>query len=313
MDTLEVSGRKTMTDNKYRILVTGASSGFGKLTAITLARAGYRVFAGMRDPQGKNAAAKDELVAQGNGHGGSVDVVDLDVTSDASVDAAVASMASKLGGIDVVVNNAGVSATGISEAFTVDQTRALYEVNVFGVQRVNRAVLPIMRRGNGGLLVHVSSSIGRIVMPLFSVYISSKFALEALAEGYRYELAPSGIESVLVEPGAFPTKLVANMLFPADKDRAAAYPALQPVLNGLMGMLEAQASGPNAPNPQDVADAISRLVAMAPGTRPIRTSVDGQMGPVVEGINRFLEQVQAQALGAMGMSALLTPNVSRKD
>lgn len=297
-----------MTEKKYRILITGTSSGFGKLTAETLARAGHHVFAGMRDPKGKNAAAAGDLAAKG----GTLEVVDLDVTSDASVDAAVALMDNKAGGIDIVVNNAGVAGTGMIESFTVEQARAMYEVNVLGVHRLNRAVLPIMRRGNSGLLIHVTSTIGRFVMPFLGIYISTKFALEALAEGYRYELAPSGIESVIVEPGSYPTNITSNMISPADNARADAYPALQPALQGMLAMFSSMANNPNAPNPQDVADAILRVVEMAPGARPIRTIVDAQTGPLVERLNTLQAEIQTMAFGGMGMSALLTPNVQGK-
>lgn len=294
-----------MANRTDRILVTGASSGFGKLTAETLARSGHRVFAGMRDPNGKNAAARDDLLSKG----GSLEVLELDVTSDASVDAAIALMDGRAGGIDVVVNNAGIAGIGMIESFTVEQARAMYEVNVLGVHRLNRAVLPIMRRGNRGLLIHVTSTIGRVVMPFLAIYVSTKFALEALAEGYRYELAPSGIESVIVEPGTYPTKIATNMMSPADPARAEAYPALAPGLQGLIGMLESIGNNPNAPNPQDVADAILRLVEMPTGKRPIRTIVDAQMGPLVENLNRMTDQIQAQAMGGMGMSGLLTPAI----
>ncbi len=297
-----------MTDRKNRILVTGTSSGFGKLTAETLARAGHRVFAGMRDPNGKNAGARDEMLAKG----GAIEVIDLDVTSDASVDAAVALMDGRAGGIDVVVNNAGIAGLGMIESFTVEQARAMYEVNVLGVHRLNRAVLPIMRRGNRGLLIHVTSTIGRFVLPYLAIYVSTKFALEALAEGYRYELAPSGMESVIVEPGTYPTKIATNMVVPADPARAEAYPALLPGLQGFQGMLEALGNNPNAPNPQEVADAILRLVEMPAGKRPLRTIVDAQTGPLIEGLNRMTDQIQAQAFGGMGMSALLTPAVVDK-
>lgn len=297
-----------MTDRKNRILVTGTSSGFGKLTAETLARAGHRVFAGMRDPNGKNAGARDEMLAKG----GAIEVIDLDVTSDASVDAAVALMDGRAGGIDVVVNNAGIAGLGMIESFTVEQARAMYEVNVLGVHRLNRAVLPIMRRGNSGLLIHVTSTIGRFVLPYLAIYVSTKFALEALAEGYRYELAPSGMESVIVEPGTYPTKIATNMVAPADPARAEAYPALLPGLQGFQGMLEALGNNPNAPNPQEVADAILRLVEMPAGKRPLRTIVDAQTGPLIEGLNRMTDQIQAQAFGGMGMSALLTPAIVDK-
>ncbi|HRI66731.1 MAG TPA: SDR family NAD(P)-dependent oxidoreductase, partial [Polyangium sp.] len=128
--------------NEYRILITGASSGFGKLTAESLAREGHRVFAGMRDPEGRNAGSRAELMAKG----GSLEVVDLDVTNDASVEKAVAWVEQQAGGLDVVINNAGIAGMGLTESFTPEQARAMFEVNVVGVQRVNRAALPLMRR-----------------------------------------------------------------------------------------------------------------------------------------------------------------------
>ncbi len=311
MGALGLSGWGEMM-HKYRILITGTSSGFGKLTAETLASAGHCVFAGMRDPSGKNAAASADLIAKGNGHGGSLEVVNLDVTSDAYVDAAVAFVDGRAGGLDILINNAGIAGMGMIESFTVEQARAIFEVNVLGVHRMNRAVLPLMRREKSGLLVHVSSTFGRFVVPFLATYVSSKFALEALAEGYRYELAPSGIESVIVEPGSYPTKITANMLAPADPGRANAYPEQQPRVAGLLGMFAAVANNPNAPNPQDVADAILRLVEMAPGTRPLRTAVDAQANPLLEGLNRLTDQIQAQAFGGMGMSDLLTTKVTHQ-
>ncbi len=300
-----------MTD-RYRILVTGASSGFGKLTARTLARAGHRVFAGMRDPEGRNAQASADLVAETADCRGSINVVNLDVTDDASVDDVVALVEHQAGGLDVVVNNAGVAAMGMVETFTVDQARSLFEINVLGVHRVNRAVLPVMRKGNGGLLVHVSSVLGRYVIPFLGIYTATKFALEALAETYRYELAPLGIESVLVQPGTFPTKIMPNMLQPADKTRGAAYGSLEERLAGMRAALDALPSNEHAPNPQDVADAILRIVSAPPGSRPARTAVDPQGGAFVNAVNQASAGVQEQLLGAMGMSDLLTPSIPRR-
>jgi NAD(P)-dependent dehydrogenase (short-subunit alcohol dehydrogenase family) len=145
----------------YRILVTGASSGFGRLASQTLARAGHRVFAGMRDPHGRNAKAAAGLLASVGDSSGSIEVVALDVTADDVVDAAVALIKSSAGGLDVVINNAGIAAMGMLETFTAEQAAMLFQTNVIGVHRVNRAVLPLMRQANGGLLIHVSSVLGR--------------------------------------------------------------------------------------------------------------------------------------------------------
>lgn len=289
-------------DRGYRILVTGASSGFGKLTAETLARGGHRVFAGMRDPAERNAKARAELLDKS----GSIDVVDLDITDDAKVAGALKHIESAAGGLDVVVNNAGIAAMGLTEAFTADQARALFDVNVVGMLRVNRAALPLLRQSPAGLIIHLSSTLGRYVMPFLGLYTASKFAVEALAEAYRYELAPLGIESVIVQPGTFPTPMLGNLEKPADPERNAAYGSQNDIIAGMAKGLAAMAESPNAPNPQDVADAILALVNMPAGSRPARTLVDRQgVGPAVEGLNRNAADVQAQIFGAMGLSHLL--------
>lgn len=289
----------------YRILVTGASSGFGRLASQTLARAGHRVFAGMRDPHGRNAKAAAGLLASVGDSSGSIEVVALDVTADDVVDAAVALIKSSAGGLDVVINNAGIAAMGMLETFTAEQAAMLFQTNVIGVHRVNRAVLPLMRQANGGLLIHVSSVLGRYVIPFLGIYTASKFALEALAETYHYELAPLGIESVLVQPGTFPTNIMASMLTAADNARAAAYGALEDRHRGMLAMLEALPDNEHAPDPQQVADVILRIVSLPPGSRPLRTAVDPQGTAFVDAVNQASASVQAQLFGAMGMSDLL--------
>lgn len=290
-----------MSDNKLRILITGTSSGFGKLAAETLARAGHDVYAGMRNPNGRNANARDELTAL-KLERGSIQVLDLDVTSDDSVNSAIALIHGRAGGIDVLINNAGVLGLGILEAFTLEDIRALYDVNVFGALRMNRAVLPMMHAQNRGLLVHVTSSAGRLVFPFMSAYASSKFALEAIAEGYHYELSQTGIESIIVQPGSFATKVASNRLTPSDTSRLDKYAALEPFHAGMKAMLESGETDPNAPNPQVIADALLQLVHAQPGTRPLRTLIDVHFAPLVESINRVSAEAQPHVLGAMGMA-----------
>jgi NAD(P)-dependent dehydrogenase (short-subunit alcohol dehydrogenase family) len=299
------------TMSAYRVLVTGSSSGFGKLTAETLARAGHHVFAGMRAPHDRNVKARDELLMKAGDTPGSIDVVELDVTNDASVEAAIAHISGGDGGLDVVVNNAGIAGIGIMEGFTMDQARTLFETNVLGVLRVNRAALPLMRSRQSGLLVHVSSTLGRYVMPFLGIYTATKFALEALADAYRYELAPLGIESVIIQPGTFPTTMVSTMQSPADSSRAVGYGAQNERLANMGAGLAAAMSGEGAPNPQDVADAILRVITAPPGQRPVRTVVDKQGGAAVEAINQFTDGVQRQIFDAMGFADLFTPNVKR--
>jgi NAD(P)-dependent dehydrogenase (short-subunit alcohol dehydrogenase family) len=192
---------------KKSVVVTGSSTGFGKLTVQTLAKDGHQVFATMRGVAGKNKAFADELTQWGKDHQLSVEVVELDVTSDESVINAAAHINAKVGAVDVVVNNAGIYGGGLDESYSVQDYKNIFEVNVFGVLRVVRAFLPAMRAKSTGLFVQISSVMGRIVIPFAGAYTSSKWAIEAVAESLRYELAPQGIDSVIVQPGAFPTEI----------------------------------------------------------------------------------------------------------
>ena len=178
-----------------RVLITGASGGFGALTVKTLLNQGHQVAATMRNSTTKNADIANELKALG------AHIVDMDVTSDESVNDAVAQSTQALGGLDVIVNNAGVGVLGIQENFTIDDFQRLFDINVFGVQRVNRAALPQLRSQGSGLLIHVSSLLGRMTLPFYGPYNASKWAVEALAENYRIELSGFGVDSCIVEPG----------------------------------------------------------------------------------------------------------------
>lgn len=287
------------------VLITGSSSGFGRLTAEQLASAGYTVIATMRGVDGKNAAAAQALREATKDAQGSLEIVELDVCSDASVDAAVSDILARHGRIDVVVNNAGTGGIGMSDMFTVEQAKAQFEVNVFGVMRVNRAVLPSMLKRGRGLLIHVSSGLGRVIFPAMSIYISTKWALEALAETMRYELAPTGVDSVILQPGAFPTGFGASAQSPADADRAANYGAAAQVMQNLGAAMEQMLTGPNAADPKLVAYAIQKLIETPTGARPLRTPVDPNTGHVVETINNFVGQVQSQLMQGMGMGPLL--------
>ena len=190
------------------ILITGCSSGFGRLTVETLARQGHCVFAGVRDPDSRNSAAAGELRDLAVAENLDLHVVDLDVIRGDSIDTVVGLVVDQQGRIDVLVNNAGVMNVGITEAYTPDQVRRQLDVNFLGPVQLDRAVIPWMRKQKSGLLIHVSSLAGRLVFPYFGIYCASKFALEAVAESYRYELSAQGIDSVIVEPGPFGTALM---------------------------------------------------------------------------------------------------------
>ncbi|TME07580.1 MAG: SDR family oxidoreductase [Chloroflexi bacterium] len=252
------------------ILVTGSTSGFGHLTVETLARQGYRVFAGMRAAAGKNAPAAEELRALAQREQLALQVVEIDVTHDASVERAIAEIIETTDRLDVVVNNAGISYIGPLEAFTPEQVRQQFETNVFGVLRVNRAVLPQMRKQGSGLLLQIGSIAGRLAMPYLGLYAATKFAVEGLTESYRYELAPFGIDAAIIEPGTYPTTISANRQVAADAERLALY---QAGLEAFMVRFYAENRSATPPDPQEVADAIARVIAQPAGERPLRTVV----------------------------------------
>jgi NAD(P)-dependent dehydrogenase (short-subunit alcohol dehydrogenase family) len=291
-------------DQPQVVLVTGTSSGFGRLTAQTLARRGHRVFASMRDIRGKNAAAADGLGQLARQEKLPLEVVELDVRDEASVEAAVAGVIAAAGRIDVVVNNAGVGCLGITEAFTPAQVQALFDTNVFGVVRLNRAVLLHMRRQGAGLLVHVTSAAGRILFPLLGPYCATKFALEALAEAYHHDLALLGIDSVIVEPGVYPTDVGKNGMPPADRPRLDEYGEARQKGARLVEAFGNYLGRPDAPQAQEVADVIAELVALPAGRRPLRTLV-GPDARRLERLNEAVAQAQRDMLSWLGMDWLL--------
>jgi NAD(P)-dependent dehydrogenase (short-subunit alcohol dehydrogenase family) len=210
------------------------------------------------------------------------------------------------GQIDVVVNNGGVGVLGLQEAYTAGDMQRLFDIDLFGVQRVNRAVLPAMCRRGAGLLIHVSSLLGRITIPFYGPYNASKWALEAMAENYRTELSQFGVEVCLVEPGGYPTSFIDNLLEPSDTARAATCGYMQYAPAAALRNLE-QALAANPPqNPQRVADALDDLIARPDGERPFRTTVDAMgMGVAVDGYDEKLAQVTEGIYAAFGMRALL--------
>jgi NAD(P)-dependent dehydrogenase (short-subunit alcohol dehydrogenase family) len=281
------------------ILITGASSGFGRDTAETLAAAGHKVFAGIRDVAGRNLAVADALRTKG------IEPVALDVTSDPSVNAAIAAVLAKSGGkLDVVINNAGIASAGVSETFTPEQLRDVFEVNVFGIQRVLRAVLPTLRKQSDGLIINTSSILGRVTFPFFGLYGASKFAVEAMTDSYRYELSQLGIDVVLVQPSAYPTNMYAAMQQPADAARSAAYGEIGAIPGKMFETFMGMFAAANAPNPHDVAVTMAKLVATPKGQRPARTVVGADFGSVA--INQQTAPVQTGAIKALGLDYLAT-------
>ena len=282
----------------HTILVTGSSRGFGKLITGTLLEQGHRVAASMRDPHGRNQDAARELEQAG------AVVIDLDVTSDSSVTRGVAEAISRLGSLDVVVNNAGIGVLGVQEAFTVEDFKRLFELNVFGVQRVSRAVTPHMRERGSGLLLLISSILGRMTVSFYGPYNASKWAVEAMMENYRMELGPFGVDACIVEPGGFPTSFMDSLLRPADADRVQQLGEFgQAAPQAFFDAFEQALAGNPAQDPQLVADAVAHVIGMPAGTRPMRTVVDRMgMGAAVQPYNEHLEQVMDGVFQAFGMS-----------
>ena len=288
------------------VLITGCSTGFGRTSAEAIARKGYRVFATMRDSAGRNRSHREALELLAKQENLPLRVLEMDVTNDASVASAVREALNSAEQIDVVVNNAGVAQLGITEAYTIPRMQRLFEVNVFGAARVNRAVLPAMRRQRSGLLIHVSSAAGRVVVPYFGIYCASKFALEALADSYRFELAPFGVDSVVVEPGIHRTPILENFQEPDDEARAAEYRPGGDYTTQVKGVFDAANAAPETPGPEDVAAAFIQLIEMAPGTRPFRTVPTAAMAPLLEAYNAAADQIRHNAAQAFNVSDLLT-------
>jgi NAD(P)-dependent dehydrogenase (short-subunit alcohol dehydrogenase family) len=231
-----------------------------------------------------------------------IEVVDLDVTLPESVSSAIAHLKSTNTDIDVLVNNAGHMSIGIAEAFTEEQIHQQFEVNFFGPVRLSRAILPRMRERGSGLIVHVSSIVGRLLFPACAFYCASKFALEAYAEILHYELTGLGIDSVLVEPGPFATQLLLNSPGPLDADRASGYGQLAAVREVFIANFENCFASDQAPNPQENADAILNLISMPSGQRPLRTVCGLDYG--ARQLNRLSAPIQAQVLRDIGMATL---------
>ena len=283
-----------------KVLITGSSTGFGKLIAETLIKEGHNVAATMRGVAGKNKASAKSLTQAG------AKVVELDVANDMSAEKGVQDAVAALGGLDVVINNAGFGYLGLQEAFTIEDWKRTFDVNVFGVQRVNRAAIPHLRKQGSGLLISISSVAGRIVFPFFGAYTASKWAVEALSDGYRVELSRDGIESVVVEPGGFATEFFDKMQTPSDKARAVSLGEFANAPKEFFKNFGKSLEQRPDQKPQDVADAISKLIATPAGQRPFRTIVDKMgMADAVNPLNEQYEKAQEGVYGAFGMGPML--------
>ena len=296
---------------KRIIVITGASSGFGALTARALARADHTVYASMRGTTGRNAPQVAEVTRYAAEHGVDLRTVELDVASTQSVEQGIATIIEETGGIDVVIHNAGHMSFGPAEAFTPEQFAELYDINVLSTQRVNRAALPHTRKRGQGLVVWVSSSSTRGgTPPYLSPYFAAKAAMDSLAVSYASELSRWGIETSIIVPGAFTkgTNHFAHAGSPADVTRAAEYNdgpyagVAEQALKGLASLEPADA------DVSAVADAIVRVVDTPFGKRPFRIHVDpSQDGAEI--VNGVADRVRAEMFRRIGIEDLLSPRV----
>jgi len=285
------------------ILITGASSGFGRLTAEILSNSEHKVFAGFRSTDGRKKQVADELREK------NIEILKLDVTDQDSVDSAIAQLLEKSNNeLDVVVNNAGMASAGISEAFTPEQVRQLFEVNVFGVQRVLRATLPVLRAKRRGLVINVGSILGRITLPFFGLYGASKYAVEAMSDSYRYELSQLGVDVVLVQPSAYPTNMYAAAQQPADEELRKTYGEVAEVPDKILKTFVTLFQGENGPNPQDVATAIDKIVSTPAGNRPDRVVVGLPFGS--DAVNKAVAPIQRGVIENLGLRDLTKLKIS---
>ncbi|MFP3594437.1 SDR family oxidoreductase [Chryseobacterium sp. SIMBA_038] len=270
------------------IFITGTSTGFGKLTATTLAKAGYTVIAGMRGVTGKNEAAAKELKALPN-----IYVIEIDVTDDRSVNNAFAETLEKFGKIDVLVNNAAVSGFGLLEAYSLDKIRQMFEVNFYGVIRTYQAVLPSMREQKSGLIINISSGASAHTSPFMIPYFASKFGVESITEGLQDELKQFNIDNVSIQPGVYPTEMNTGQKAGVNADKPEIASIYDPVateqFNAIGSALFGKMKEFNM-DPQTIADGILELIQMKQGSRPLRFPLDAvAQGTDLEFINARAE------------------------
>jgi NAD(P)-dependent dehydrogenase (short-subunit alcohol dehydrogenase family) len=294
---------------KNVIVITGASSGFGALTARALAKAGHTVYASMRDTTGRNALQVEAAKQFSRDNNVDLRTVELDVLCEESTHAAIQQIVKKNSRLDVVIHNAGHMVFGPLEGFTPQQLAELYDINVLSTQRVNRAALPQLRKQKQGLVIWVSSSSAAGgTPPYLAPYFAAKAGMDAMAVVSARELTRWGIETSIVVPGAFTggTNHFAHSGRPADTERAAEYEN-GPYKNFGEDVMKGFASiVPPDADAAAVGDAIVQLVDTPFGRRPFRVHID----PTQDGaevVNMVCDRVRAELLRRIGLEDVLTP------
>jgi len=281
------------------VVITGSNSGFGESAAKVFADSGYRVWASMRDIAQRNASKKEELES----HSSEISVIEMDVTDDNSVKVGFSTIYEEVEKVDVLINNAGIMFTGITEAFSIEQAHKQMNTNYYGAIRATQAVLPQMRSSGSGLIINVSSIAGRIAVPYFGTYCATKFALEAYSQSLRYEVAPYGVDIALVEPGPFSTGLFAAIQQPERTDIINSYGELKNVPESLFSGFGEMLKNGEFPDPKLVVDAYLSLAESDPGTRPMRTQVGVSWG--VDELNRISQPIQDNILEGLQIAEYL--------
>jgi len=288
------------------IIITGAASEIGQSICLELAQAGHTVYVSTRETHDRNTKGTG---ADAGKPGGDLRPIEFDVASEASVNSAIETIIAENGRLDVVVHNAGHAVYGPAEAFTPEQLAEIYDANVLSTQRVNRAVLPQLRKQGQGLLIWITSSSARGgSVPFLGAYASSKAALDALALSYAGELARWGIETTIVVPSALGPGHYVRSGRPADAIRAEEYadgPTADVSETALSGLAELS---PRDPAPQDVASAIVNVVDTPFGQRPLRVHLgpDGDGAAVVDAV---AERIRAELLRRIGLADILKPTI----
>ncbi|MRH99524.1 SDR family NAD(P)-dependent oxidoreductase [Kriegella sp. EG-1] len=285
------------------VIITGSSNGFGYLSAKLFADNGYKVYATMRNPDGSNSEKKQEL----ENYSSNVKVVAMDVANDDSVIKAMDSIIKEEGTIDVLINNAGIMHLGIAEAFSVAQADDLMNINYYGIIRTSQAVLPTMRKAGKGLIINTTSAYGRVPAPFAATYSASKAAVEAYTQSLKYELAPTGVESILVEPGPFATNLGNSFVPEARTEIVAENPELQKILGSMVEGFGELMQTEDIPQPSIVADAYLKLAEMPQGSRPTRTTVGLPFG--ADKVNELTQSIQDESLSNYKLEYLLETKI----
>lgn len=284
-----------------KIILTGGNGAFGSRTAHSLLKAGHKLVATMRDVDGRNKAVANELRAAGAA------IVEMDVAQCDSVETGMKQAIETLGGLDIVINNAGLGAHGIQEAYEPQQLMQLYNVSVVGIHRVMRGALPVLRAQNSGLVINISSLLGKLSLPFYGVYSATKFALETLSETAKAELSQFGVDVVLIQPGGFATDFIGSALKPADTDRLAQFGEFANVPEQSINHYEAMLKANKHQDPQKVADKIMEVIKTPAGQRKFRNIVDFTgMEDAVEPLNEAIKNTTDAIYDAIGIGHLRT-------